>query len=243
MAVSNEVPAYGFQRVHASLQTGHALTVRQQRQEPVRCFMQQSTLDGACGTHVLAMILVIFDLAKASALHDMSQRKYGVAAQVWTAFAPTYFCGVHANEWVKLVDSLDLPLKLSAKYGAKDYVDRYAVDWLMHGELVALAFASVKHQRTRHWALAVGIEGVLAAKKHQPQRILLLDPSGREPSFSAFNARLRLPISGTGSRRAKQLMSADTSNARPATVFWHYESSEWSSELVRILAAVRVRKR
>ena len=56
--------SYGFQRVHAALQTGHALTVQQQRQEPVRCFMQQSMLDGACGTHVLAMILVIFDLAK-----------------------------------------------------------------------------------------------------------------------------------------------------------------------------------
>ena len=28
------------------------------------------------------------------------------------------------------------------------------------GELVALAFASVKHQRTRHWALAVGVENL-----------------------------------------------------------------------------------
>ncbi|WP_190275134.1 hypothetical protein [Comamonas testosteroni] len=45
--------------MHAALQTGHALTVQQQRQEPVRCFMQQSMLDGACGTHVLAMLLVI----------------------------------------------------------------------------------------------------------------------------------------------------------------------------------------
>ena len=41
--------SYSFQRVHAALQTGHALTVQQQRQEPVRCFMQQSMLDGACG--------------------------------------------------------------------------------------------------------------------------------------------------------------------------------------------------
>lgn len=93
--------SYGFQRVHAALQTGYALTVQQQRQEPVRCFMQQSMLDGACGTHVLAMLLVIFDLAKASAMYDMSQRKYGVAAAVWNAFGPKYFSGIHAKEWVE----------------------------------------------------------------------------------------------------------------------------------------------
>lgn len=132
--------AYGFQRVHAALQTGHVLTVQQQRQEPVRCFMQQSMLDGACGTHVLAMILVIFDLAKASAMHDMSQRKHGVAAAVWKAFGPKYFAGIYANEWAELVNSLALPLKLTAKYGATEHVDRHALDWLMRGELVALGY-------------------------------------------------------------------------------------------------------
>jgi len=111
----------------------------------------------------------------------------------------------------------------------------------MRGELVALAFASVKHQRTKHWALAVGVEGMVSGSKHQPQRILLLDPGGGEPSFKAFNARLRLPTTGLGSRRAKQLhLSAD--DAKPWTVFWHYESESWSAELVRLLAAVRVRK-
>jgi hypothetical protein len=189
--------------VHAALQTGHALTVQQQRQEPVRCFMQQSMLDGACGTHVLAMLLVIFDLAKASAMHDMSQRKYGVAAEVWNAFGPKYFSGIHAKDWVELVNSLALPLKLTAKYGAKEHVDQHALDWLMRGELVALAFASVKHQRTKHWALAVGVEG-LVGSKHQPQRILLLDPGAGEP-LSGIQRRLRLPMTGFGSRRAKLL--------------------------------------
>jgi hypothetical protein len=53
--------------------------------------------------------MVIFDLAKASAMHDMSQRKYGVAAEVWNAFGPTYFTGMHAKDWVELVNSLALP--------------------------------------------------------------------------------------------------------------------------------------
>ena len=233
--------AYGFQRVHAALQTGHVLTVQQQRQEPVRCFMQQSMLDGACGTHVLAMILVIFDLAKASAMHNMSQRKHGVAAAVWKVFGPKYFCGIHAQEWVELVNSLALPLRLTAKYATTERVDQHALNWLMRGELVALVFASVKHQRTNHWALAVGVEGMACGAKRQPQRILLLDPGGSEPSFQAFNARLRLSTTGAASRQFQQLpLPAD--DAKLPAALWHYESESWSAELVRLLAAVRVRK-
>ena len=232
--------AYGFQRVHAALQTGHALTVQQQRQEPVRCFMQQSTLDGACGTHVIAMLAVILGLAKASAMHDMSRRKYGVPAEVWKAFGPTYFTGVHAKDWVELVNSLALPLKLTAKYGANEHVDQHALDWLMRGELVALAFASVQHQRTKHWALAVGVEGLVEGQRHQVQRILLLDPSAGEPVFRAFNARLSLPMTGFGSRRAKLLQQ----DKKPMhkVLFWLYESESGCPELVQLLAAVRVRR-
>lgn len=241
MAARASGAAYGFQHVHAALQTGHVLTVQQHRQEQVRCFMQQSILDGACGTHVLAMILVIFDLAKASAMHNMSQRKHGVAAAVWKVFGPKYFCGIHAQEWVELVNSLALPLKLTAKYATTEHVDQHALNWLMRGELVALVFASVKHQRTNHWALAVGVEGMACGAKCQPQRILLLDPGGSEPSFQAFNARLRLSATGTGSRQVQQLpLPAD--DAKLPTALWHYESESWSAELVRLLAAVRVRK-
>lgn len=241
MAARASGAAYGFQRVHAALQTGHVLTVQQHRQEQVRCFMQQSMLDGACGTHVLAMILVIFDLAKASAMHNMSQRKHGVAAAVWKVFGPKYFCGIHAQEWVELVNSLALPLKLTVKYATTERVDQHALNWLMRGELVALVFASVKHQRTNHWALAVGVEGMASGAKRQPQRILLLDPGGSEPSFQAFNARLRLSTTGACSRQFQQLpLSAD--DAKLPTALWHYESESWSAELVRLLAAVRVRK-
>lgn len=76
-------PSYTFQRVHAALQTGHALTVQQKREEPMPCFMQQSMLDASCGLHVAAMLVAILDMAKVSALHDMGRRKYGVAAEIF----------------------------------------------------------------------------------------------------------------------------------------------------------------
>jgi hypothetical protein len=231
-------PSYTFQRVHAALQTGHALTVRQKREEPVQFFMQQSTLDGACGTHMLAMLLVIFGLAKASALHDMSRRKYGVAADVWRVFSPYYFNGINPEDWVEAVDSLGLPLELTARFCIEHDVDTPAVQWLMQGDLVAIAFASVKHRRTKHWALAVGVEGVVTGQRHYPQRILLLDSGASEPVFQAFNARLRLAENGPGSRRTKPGWHKDSEQR---VLYWLHESEAWHPESVRLLAAIRVR--
>ena len=245
-AIQFKCPAvsYRFQRVYPGIQTGHALTVQTKRQEPVRFFMQQSDLDGACGVHVAAMILAIHDLAKPSALHEMSHRKTGVAAAVWQAFQHTYFAGVHPEEWVELVDSLNLPLTLTVKYGIQDNVDGHALQWLMRGgDLVALAFASVKHTRTKHWALAVGVEGNAVGKVQTPDTIILLDPSAGEPSFSSANARLRLPMTGPGSRQASPSRPKTSGDAKRKPVHWLYEAAEWNAEEVRLLAAVRLQLR
>jgi len=245
-AVSLNRPAvsYRFQRVYPGIQTGHALTVQSKRQEPVRFFMQQSDLDGACGVHIAAMILAIYDLAKPSALHEMSHRKSGVTAAVWQAFQHTYFAGVHPEEWVELMDSLNLPLFLTVKYGIQDNADGHALEWLMRGgDLVALAFASVKHTRTKHWALAVGVEGAAVGKEHTPDTILLLDPSASEPSFAPSNARLCLPTTGPGSRRAPPDLSKPLKDSKRNPVHWIYEAAEWNAEEVRLLAAVRLQRR
>lgn len=234
--------AYRFQRVYPDLQTGHALTVKATRAEPVRPFAQQSVLDSACGIHVAAIVAGIHGLAKPSALHEMGRRKFGIAAEIFSAFKHTYFTGVHAAEWVELFNSLNLPLQLTSKFGTEDNADGHAVEWLMRGDLVALAFASVKHQKTKHWSLGVGIEGSVIDKIHRPDTILSLDPSASEPSFQAFNARLRLPVSGSGSRSAKSNLVKPSDAGKRKLVTWLYESMEWNAEEVRLLAAVRIRR-
>lgn len=234
--------AYRFQRVYADLQTGHALTVKATRAEPVRPFMQQSDLDGACGVHLAAMIVSIYGLAKPSALHEMGRRKFGLAAEIFSAFKHTYFTGVHAAEWVELFNGLHLPLQLTSKFGVEDNADGHAVEWLMRGEMVALAFASIKHQKTKHWSLGIAIEGAVIDKIHRPDTILLLDPSASEPGFQAFNARMRLPVSGAGGRSAKSNLVKPSDAGKRKPVTWLYESMEWNAEEVRLLAAVRIRR-
>ena len=235
-----ETVAYRWQRYHASLQTGHYLTVQSKRQDPVRVFFGQGDIDGACGVHVFAMVLVIFDLAKSVALQDMPRRKYGVPAEVWAAFQHTFFCGVHANELVELVESLRLPLNLTLRQDKEGGLDKWTVDNLLRGELVAVTFASVKNRRTKHWALCVGCEGTTSGRESLTDTILLLDPAGSEPSFQTANSRLCVPQIGPGSRGGKAADELRKSKgAKP--IDWLYEGPEWAAEPMRLTAAVRFR--
>ncbi|MCZ8218251.1 MAG: hypothetical protein O9337_02430 [Acidovorax sp.] len=228
-------PSYRFQRVHPTLITGHALTVKAQRTEPVQPFVQQSPLDSACGVHVIAAILSITALVKPSALADMSRRKHGVAATIWRAFGDTYFSGVFARDWVERLEGLGLPLQLTPKYARQDAVDAHVLDWLMQGSLVALVLHSVRHTRTKHWSLAVGAEGAFLDGKHHVDTVLLLDPATDGPMFAAHNARLRLK----GHALPKRVSKAEKTK-RPRPVTWLYESLAWNAEEVHLEAAVRV---
>ena len=235
-----ETVAYRWQRHHSSLQTGHYLTVQSQNQNSGRAFSAQGDFSGACGLHVFSSVLVLFDLAKSIALQDMPMRKYGVPAEVWAAFKHTFFCGVHAHEFVELADSLLLPLNLMLRQDKDGGLDKWTVDNLLRGELVAVTFASVKNRRTKHWALCVGCEGFMRGRESSTDTILLLDPSGSEPSFNVANSRLRVPQTGPGSRGGKtadELRKAK--GAKP--IDWLYESPDWTSEPVRLTAAVRFR--
>lgn len=232
---------YRFQRTYAGLQSGHSVTVQLKREDPVPIFFQQGDMDGGCGLYVLAMVLAIFGLAKASALEEMPRRKYGVPAEVWAAFQHTYFTGVNHDEYVQIIRSLDLPLAVALQSGEAGRIDRFAVECLMRGELTALAFSSTKNQHTKHWALAIGIEGRVSGTDTVPDTLLLLDPSAPGPVFSTFNARLRLSPAGKGSGgRTVNLLKRSAVAGKP--VHWLYDSPEWPAESVRLLAAVRFRR-
>ena len=236
----SETVAYRWQRYHASLQTGNYLTVQSKRKDPVSVFFGQGDIDGSCGISVFCAVLVIFDLAKNIALQDMPRRKYGVPAEVWAVFHYTFFCGVYAHEFVELVDSLKLPLNLTLRQDKEGGLDKWTVDNLMRGELVAVTFASVRNRRTKHWALCVGCEGSMTGRDSRTDTILLLDPSGSGPSFNVANSRLCVPQTGPGSRGGKAAAELHKSKgAKP--IDWLYEGPEWATEPMRLTAAVRFR--
>jgi hypothetical protein len=240
------IVTYRFQRYHHSLQTGHYLLKQARRQDPVRVFFDQGCIDSACGLHVLCSVLVILDQAKSVALVDMAKRKYGVPATVFEAFEHTYFNGVSGKEFVRLTDSLMLPMNLTLVEAVDSDCDRWVVDCVMAGELVAIVTASAKNtSRDQHWSLAVGVEGLCVGREHRPDTILLLDPSAAtEPCYRPHNARLRVATSGSGNaggKAAERLYQPVNRNARSQRIVWHYESEDFASEPAVLIAAVRFR--
>ncbi|MFM8901030.1 MAG: hypothetical protein ACKOF9_13940 [Burkholderiales bacterium] len=249
MAKSEQSAAisYRFQRYFESLLTGHYLMKQSHRRDPVRVFFNQGCLDSACGLHVCAAICVIFDLAKSIALEDMAKRQYGMPALVFQAFEKTYFTGVNPKEFVSLMESLKQPLSLTLREAASGDLDRWLVDCLMRGELVAIVTASAKNtSRNKHWSLAVGIEGLTVGREHRPDTILMLCPSSAEPNFRPHNARLKVVCSGPGSdsgKAARRLYQANATSSSHKRLIWQYESESFASEAVVLVAAVRIRKK
>jgi hypothetical protein len=238
--------SYRFTRHYSALQVGDTLTVKSKREEPVRVFLGQSDLDGACGLHVASMLLVILDLAKSDALRDMSKRKFGVPALVFSAFKNLHFEGVNPDEYVNILESLDLPIQITLRTD-KDKIrtcslDKFALDSLMQGDMVAIAIASVKNRRTKHWVLGIGVEGAVSGRDSIPDGLLLLDPSASAPpAFSACNARLRIPKEGRISTVNKLAEKLHKKVANLSPIHFTYESPDWLSEPVRLMAAVRFR--
>jgi hypothetical protein len=240
------IVTYRFQRYYHALQTGHYLLKQSRRQDPVRVFFDQGCIDSACGLHVLCSALVILDQAKSVALVDMAKRKYGVPATVFKAFEHTYFNGVSGKEFVRLTESLKLPLNLTLVEAINGDCDRWVVDCLMAGELLAVVTANAKNTlRDQHWTLAVGIEGLCVGREHRPDTILLLDPStASQPCYRPHNARLRVATSGFGSasgKAAERLYQPVNRSARSNRLVWNYESEDFATEPAVLIAAVRFR--
>ena len=233
---------YRWQRFYYKLQIGSYLSVKSKnRRDNVPVFFAQGNLDGACGLHVFAAVLVIMDLAKYDALTDMSHRKYGVPAYVFAAFDKHFFEGIHAHDFVDLVNNeLELPLSLTLRQAADGGLDKWTMDNLMHGELMACTFASVKNRRTKHWVLCTGCEGSASGRVIKPDTILVLDPSGGEAQYAAFNARMVVPQTGPGSRGGKTVDELQKSKSSKP-IDWMYESPTAVNEPVRLTAAVRFR--
>ena len=233
---NDDLPSgYRWMHCHPSLLLGHTLTVQAKREDPMRVFFKQSDIDGACGLHCLAMVCVILNLAKSHALTQMASRRYGVPSEVFREFGDDiYFTGVEPNDFVARVSRLNLPLRLSARYKNDPRLDSFAIENLRLGELVMLAFKSVKNLRTRHWALAVASSGIYAGRQTVTDTLYLLDPSADEPRFTLFNARLKIHQS------RRNLVSHAH---RKTPLIWLYDSEQWPAEQVRLIGAVRLSRR
>ena len=227
---------FRWQRFHPALQPGDRLTVAAKREAPMPVHFSQSDLDGACGVHCVASVLVILGLAKSHALTLSSRRKYGVPADLWRAFADCWFSGCSPLDLADRLDGTELPLQTEVVTADMGDVERFAVSELSRGELVMVGFTSVLNRLTNHWALGVGSEGVQTGQRAVVDSLLLLDPGESEPVFRCFNARMR-HLDGAERRKLARRVSLN----RTAS-YWWYEAPASGGEPVRLDSAVRIRR-
>lgn len=215
-------PSSRFTRYFAPLQIGQVLATHCQRADAVELHLRQSHLDGACAHHVLAMALIAMGLVKRSAVLNMSHRRYGHAAGLYAALADHWMDGAYAADVVDAIQQLDLPLAMDWIDGFDRGVDRFAVDALMLGRLVMLAYERSQHNR--HWVLGIGCGGTVAGRQHQVDTLLTLDPSLDALPFAIGNGQF------------KTARTVDFESRR-TSVRWVYETVE-GVESVRLMSAI-----
>lgn len=214
---------YRTVRYHPALNAGHTLTVSGARQEPVDVFLRQSEIDSACAHHCVAMALITLGLVKRSAVINQAKRKSGIAAQLHRTLAAGWFEGFYAKQLFEAIESMKLPLVARLSDDFKG-VDAFAVDALLKGELVLMAYESERN-RYRHWVLGVGVSGLQSGKSLPVDTLLVLCPSSDPVPLASHNARLYR-------ERATKFPKSS------ASVSWQFESMPYSAEPVRLMSAI-----
>lgn len=214
---------YRTVRYHPALNAGHTLSVSGSRQEPVDVFLRQSDLDSACAHHCVATALIIVGLIKRSAVLNQAKRKSGIAAQLYKTLADKWFDGLHAKPLLEALQSMNLPLVLHMRDNFKG-VDAFAVDALLKGQLVLMAYESERN-RHRHWVLGVGVSGLQSGKSLPVDTLLVLCPSSDPVPLASHNARLWRD-------------QATTFGKRCTSTSWQFESMPYFSEPVLLMSAI-----
>jgi hypothetical protein len=235
---SKIVAQYRWQHHHPSLIVGDRLRARVKRADAMLCFYEQSPCGSECGAMCVASACVILGLAKSHALTEASTRKSGVPHAFFQAFRDTWFEGCDHDGMVRRILMMQLPVSLGFRFLDAADLEQYAMSNLARGELVILAFRSVDSGKTNHWALGVGAEGVNVGGRNVVDTLLLLDPSAQDPQYRVWSSRLRINDGDTG--KVKPIAKVTTKRIKPIT--WWYDSAQWAPELVRIEAAIRIKR-
>lgn len=161
-------------------------------------FQKQGTLDGACGAYSVTMALEILGQVNAEQIAEgekgdsVEQNKFLKAIND----RGLYPNGLSTNEVVKIVNEIFIKKAEAQPYYFKKFKEedkfiQRMVDTLDNDCPVMLSFYYQKGKDNEggHWVVAVGYE---YDEQDEVNKLLLLDPSGEEPSMAPWNAYIKL---------------------------------------------------
>jgi hypothetical protein len=230
---AKQAAQYRWQHVHPALIVGDRLrAVGQQRQAATCIHFESGVCSAECVAMSVAAALTTLGLAKSLALTYASSRASGVPHAFFLAFKDTWFDGCMPEDAVRRIKQMGLPLSIAHRFADASDLESFATTNLGRGELVLLTFRSVRSSKTNHAVLGIGAEGVAIGSRRMVDTLLLLDSAAHDPAWRAWNSRLRL-------NQANEIKASRSKTY----VTWWYESPQWAPELVRLEAAIRIRKK
>jgi hypothetical protein len=177
-----------YQRLYPTLRLGIQVgTTYNRRAGTVHC--RQGELDGACGLHAAATALTL--LGCITSASSLPSRRTGVAAKLWKAAQLSYFEGVAEAELAHMLESLKASLEVTRADGSHRTTLEFTKAKLEEGGLVMVSWQS-KDQKTNHWVLVVGAEGMQRKGVFVTTALLVIDPAQSKPLMCAYNGRLEL---------------------------------------------------
>jgi|SRR5690606_4973669 len=158
---------------HLDINNGYLITTSLKKDN--RVFLQQGTIDGACGPYTLFMALLILGLIDYSEATDMwwtkKSTKFGKLIKTMQNHETFFQEGTDLKDLKQLVDNSfkkNIDLTLSESKGKQ--VINFVLEELKVNKPVIVGINGIE---LAHWMLAIGFE----ENQHGKSKIFFLDPS------------------------------------------------------------------
>jgi|SRR5690606_19375889 len=158
-------------------------------------FLNQGSLDGACGPYSLFMALLVLGLLDRDNITSFKtdgRTKYGKIHKDLDNYPSLFRNGTTVSDLKRLLDEhFKKEIKTSVEVGKNKDVIRFTKRNL---DLNNPTIIGVNFKEGAHWMLAIGYEELNGEKI----RLLCLDPSGEKPFQCPWNAILEVKKSQSG---------------------------------------------
>jgi hypothetical protein len=148
--------------------------------------LQQSDLDGACGTHCALMALMAFGIVHRDELDCLPRARKKRLTALWRRTERHYFRGLYAGQLQSVLEPYAKDLICAIE--RSDCIKR-ALDVL---QVSGLGIVNIRNDEINHWVLAVGSGGTEKDARYRPAWMLILDPSHGAIPLTPWNGLLSI---------------------------------------------------
>lgn len=167
------------------------------KQDYQRVFLNQGSIDGACGPYSILMAFLtlgLIDRNEVTSFAYDSRTKLGkFMNNLNNNYKSLFLDGTDIIELKKIIlHSFGSVIRFESENGKNKQAIKFILEHLHHHHPVIIG---INAPDCAHWMLAVGYE---ESANDLKRRLLVLDPSGNEPIVSSWNSIINLDVDCKG---------------------------------------------